>query len=168
MGIVFGGLARMVGVFMIFSILGPLAFATMMLAIATGFSAPFLDLIMAFANPPGVRSFSTVVGWLLTVAFLLAAIPPSAITGLIFAVASVGAGANAIWIAWLAAVVAIAAIIVLGPFVVTQESSAIILPGIQTAGQAFRMLSTLAVLAIPPVALCWWLAKPLHRGSIAG
>jgi len=25
----------------------------------------------------------------------------------------------------------------------------------------------LAVLAIVPTSLCWWLAKPLHRGSIA-
>jgi hypothetical protein len=99
---------------------------------------------------------------------LLGAIPPSAITGLIFAVASVGAGANAIWSAWLAALAAIGAVIVLGLYVTTGESSAVILLKVQTAGEALRMLSTLAVFAIPPVALCWWLTKPLHHGSIFG
>jgi hypothetical protein len=168
MGIVFGGLARMIGVFMMFSILGPLSFAAMMLVIATWFSTPFLGLMTIFVNPTGIRSIASAAAWLFTVAAALFATPPSAITGLIFAVASVGAGANAIWTAWLAAAVAIAAVIVLGLLVVTQESSAVILPKVQTAGQALALFLMLAVLAIPPVALCWWLTKPLHRGSIAG
>jgi hypothetical protein len=168
LGILFGGLARMIGVFMIFSILGPLAFATMMLGIATWFSTPFLGLMTIFVSPTGIRSIASAAAWVFTVAAALVAIPPSAIAGFIFAMASVGAGANAIWTAWLAAAVAIAAVIVLGLFVVTQESSAVILPKVQTAGQALALFLMFAVVAVPPVALCWWVTKPLHRGSIVG
>jgi hypothetical protein len=159
----------MIGVFMIFSILGPLTFAAMMLGIATWFSTPFLALMTIFVSPTGIRSIASAAAWVFTVAAALLATPPSAIAGLIFAVASVGAGANAIWTAWLAAAVAIAAVIVLGLFVITQESSAVILlPRAQTAGQALALFLMFAVVAVPPVALCWWFTKPLHRGSIAG
>ena len=105
--------------------------------------------------------------WLVAVASALAAFPPSALTGLIFALAAVGAGINAFWTAWLAAAVAVAGIIVLGLYIVPQDASAVILPRSQTAGQALALFVTLTVLAIPPVTLCWWLAKPLSRATIA-
>jgi hypothetical protein len=158
----------MTGVFMIFLILGPLTFAALMLLIATWFSTPFLALMTILVSPAGLRYIASAAAWVFTVATMLVAIPPSAVTGIIFALASVGAGANAIWSAWLAALVAIAAMIVLGLFMTTGESSALILPKVQTAGQALALCLMLAVLAIPPVALCWWLTKPLHGGSIFG
>jgi hypothetical protein len=160
--IVFGGLARMIGIFMIFAIVGPLAFSALMLLIAAGFGAP--KLMLAFLNLAELPSIVTTAAWVFGIALMLFAVPPSAITGLIFVLATVGTGANAIWIAWLAAAVAIAATIVLGLFVVTPESSAVLLPKVQTAVQALTLFSKLTVLAIPPVTLCWWLAKPLHRG----
>ena len=42
-----------------------------------------------------------------------------------------------------------------------------ILPDVRSARAALTLSVMLAVLAIVPTSLCWWLAKPLHRGSIA-
>jgi hypothetical protein len=56
---------------------------------------------------------------------------------------------------------------VFGMFVVPSESSAVILPEVQSARAGLTLSVMLAVVAIVPTSLCWWLAKPLHRGSIA-
>jgi hypothetical protein len=69
--------------------------------------------------------------------------------------------------AWLAAAAGIAGVILLGHFVIPGESSAVILPSVQSADQSLRLFAILAVLAILPATLCWWLSKPLHRASIA-
>jgi hypothetical protein len=165
--IVLGSLARMIGIVAIFSILGPLAFSALILLIVAVFGAPLVELMLAFVNLDALRSIISLAMWLVAFASALAAVPPSALTGLIFALASVGAGIHTIWTAWLAAAVAIAGIIVLGLYIVPQETSAVILPKTQTAGQALALFVTLTVLVIPPVTLCWWLAKPLSRATIA-
>ncbi len=69
--------------------------------------------------------------------------------------------------AWLAAAIAVAGFVVFGMFVVPLESSAVILPDVRSARAALTLSVMLAVLAIGPTSLCWWLAKPWHRGSIA-
>jgi hypothetical protein len=97
----------------------------------------------------------------------LAAFLPSVAAGLIFALAAVYGGINMIWMAWLAAAIAIAGFVVLGMFVMPSESSAVILLDVRSARAALTLSTMLAVLAIVPTSLCWWLAKPLHRGSIA-
>ena len=165
--VVLGRLARMIGIVAIFSILGPLAFSALTLLIVAVFGAPLVELMLAFVNLEALRSIISLAMWLVAVASALAAFPPSALTGLIFALAAVGAGINAFWTAWLAAAVAVAGIIVLGLYIVPQDASAVILPRSQTAGQALALFVTLTVLAIPPVTLCWWLAKPLSRATIA-
>jgi hypothetical protein len=165
--VVLGCLARMIGIVAIFSILGPLAFSALTLLIVAVFGAPLVELMLAFVNLEALRSIISLAMWLVAVASALAAFPPSALTGLIFALAAVGAGINAFWTAWLAAAVAVAGIIVLGLYIVPQDASAVILPRSQTAGQALALFVTLTVLAIPPVTLCWWLAKPLSRATIA-
>ena len=98
----------MIGITAIFSILGPLAFAALVLAIVAGFGAPLAQL---FGTAAGHDLFSTIVSvalWVLTIAAWLAAIPPSAMAGLIFAFAAVCAGLDKIWIAQLAAAARIA------------------------------------------------------------
>jgi hypothetical protein len=69
--------------------------------------------------------------------------------------------------AWLAAAAGIAGVILLGHFVIPGESSAVILPSVQSADQSLRLSAILIVLAIAPATLCWWLSRPLHRASIA-
>jgi len=160
------GLARIIGITVIFSILGPLAFALLVLVIVAGFGAPLAQL---FATVAGHDLFSTIVSvalWVLTFAALLASFPPSAIAGLIFGFAAVGTGMNTIWMAWLAAAAAIAGIILLGNFIIPDESSAVILPSARSAGESLSLFAVLAALAILPVTLCWWLSRPLHRASI--
>jgi hypothetical protein len=165
-GAAFGGLGRMIGIAVIFSIVGPLAFAALVLAIVASFGAPLAQLFATFA---GHDLFSTIVSvalWVLTIAAWLAASPPSAMAGLIFAFAAVCTGLDKIWMAWLAAAAGIASVILLGNFVIPGESSAVILPGARSVDESLSLFGVLCVLAILPVTLCWWLSKPLHRASM--
>jgi uncharacterized protein YqfA (UPF0365 family) len=103
---------------------------------------------------------------LLALVTALAAFLPSVAAGLIFALAAVYGGINMIWMAWLAAAIAVAGFVVLGMFIAPSEPSAVILPDVRSGRAALALSAMLAVLAIVPASLCWWLAKPLHRGSI--
>jgi hypothetical protein len=158
----------MIGISVIFSIVGPLAFAALVLAIVASFGAPLTQLFATLAGHDLVSTIVSVALWVLTIAAWLAAIPPSAMAGLIFAFAAVCADLNRIWMAWLAAAAGIAGVILLGHFVIPGESSAVILPSVQSADQSLRLSAILIVLAIAPATLCWWLSRPLHRASIAG
>ena len=161
------GLGRIIAITAIFSILGPIAFAALVLAITASFGAPLAQLLAAFVAHDLLSTIATVALWVLTIVSLLAAIPPSAIAGAIFGLASVCAGLNTVWMAWLAAVAGVAAVILLGNFIATGESSAVILPGAHDAPESFRLFVVLGALAVPPVTLCWWLSRPLHRANVA-
>jgi hypothetical protein len=166
-GSILRGLARMIGISVIFSIVGPLAFAALVLVIVASFGAPVAQLFATLAGHDLLHTIVSVALWVLTIASWLAAIPPSAMAGLIFAFAAVSAGLDRIWMAWLAAAAGIAGVILLGHFVIPGESSAVILPSVQSADGSLRLFAILIVLAIAPATLCWWLSKPLHRASIA-
>jgi hypothetical protein len=154
------------GITVIFSILGPIAFAATVLAILSSFGAPLAQLLGAFAGHDLLTTIVSVALWVLAMASLLAAIPPSAMAGLIFGFAAVCAGLNNIWMAWLAAAAGVAVVILLGNFVVTDESSAVILPAARDAVESFRLFAVVGALALLPATLCWWLSKPLHRASL--
>ena len=164
---ILGGIGRMIAITAIFSIAGPLAFAALILLIVLGVGTPFFELLRDFASLGEVSTLVSVAAWVLTFGSMLAAFPPSVITGAIFALAAVCAGLSAVWMAWCAAAVAIAAIILIGTVYVPGESSAVLLPNLQGAEQLFRAFLALNVLALLPTTLCWWLAKPLHRARIA-
>jgi hypothetical protein len=166
-GAVFRGFGRMIGIVLIFSIVGPLAFATLILLIVAGFSAPLLQMSLDLVNLGALGTVVSVALWLLVVATWLASFPPSVVAGCIFALVAVYAGINAVWMAWLAVAVAIIGVIVLGIFIIPDQSSAVILPGARSASETLSLFAVLAVLALVPTTLCWWLAKPLHRASIA-
>jgi hypothetical protein len=166
-GAVFRGFGRMIGIILIFSIVGPLAFATLILLIVAGFSAPLLQMSLDLVNLGALGTVVSVALWLLVVATWLASFPPSVVAGCIFALVAVYAGINAVWMAWLAVAVAIIGVIVLGIFIIPDQSSAVILPGARSASETLSLFAVLAVLALVPTTLCWWLAKPLHRASIA-
>ena len=166
-GAAFRRLGRLIGIVLIFSVVGPLAFATLILLIVAGLGAPLLQISLALVNLEGLSTVISVALWLLVMATLLASFPPSAMAGCIFAVAAVYTGVDAVWMAWLAVALAIIGVIVLGLFIIPDESSAVILPSARSAGQSLSLFAVLAVLAMLPTTLCWWLAKPLHRASIA-
>ena len=161
---ILGGIVRLIAIVAIFSIAGPLAFAALILLIVLGVGTPFFELLRDFANLGDVSTLVSVAAWVLTFGSMLAAFPPSVITGAIFALAAVCAGLSAVWMAWC---VAIAAIILIGTVYVPGESSAVLLPNLQGSEQLFRAFLALNVLALLPTTLCWWLAKPLHRARIA-
>jgi hypothetical protein len=156
-----------IGIVLIFSIVGSLAFATLILLIVAGFSAPLLQIALDLVNLGALGTVVSVALWLLVVATWLASFPPSVVAGCIFAMVAVYAGVNAVWMAWLAVALAIIGVIALGVFIIPDESSAVILPSARSASETLSLFAVLAVLAILPTTLCWWLAKPLHRASIA-
>ena len=166
-GTLLRGLARMIGISVIFSIVGPLAFAALVLVIIASFGAPLSQLFATLAGHDLVSTIVSVALWVLTIAAWLAAIPPSAMAGLIFAFAAVCAGLDRIWMAWLAVAAGIAGVILLGHFVIPGAYSALILPSVRSADQSLRLFAVFTVLAFLPATLCWWLSKPLHRASIA-
>ena len=166
-GAIFRSLGRVIGIVLIFSIVGSLAFATLILLIVAGFSAPLLQIALDLVNLGALGTVVSVALWLLVVATWLASFPPSVVAGCIFAMVAVYAGVNAVWMAWLAVALAIIGVIALGVFIIPDESSAVILPSARSASETLSLFAVLAVLAILPTTLCWWLAKPLHRASIA-
>ena len=162
-----GGIVRTIAIIAIFSVVGPLAFATLILLIVFGVGAPFLALLRDFADLGSLSTLASVAVWVLSIGAMLAAFPPSVIAGVIFSLVAVCAGSSAVWIAWCATAVAIVAIMLLGASYVPDESSVVILPNIRGAEQILRAFVSLNVLAFLPTTLCWWLARPLHRARIA-
>ena len=164
-GAIVGRFARAIGIVLIFSIAGPLTIAALISLVVVAFGAALLQMFLALLD--ALRTMVSVAVGLLVFVTALAAFLPSVAAGLIFALAAVYGGINMIWMAWLAAAIAVAGFVVFGMFVVPSESSAVILPDVRSAQQALTLSAMLAVLAVVPTSLCWWLAKPLHRGSIA-
>ncbi len=160
-------LGRLIGIVLIFSVVGPLAFAALTSLIVVAFGAALLQLLLAFVDLDALRPAISVAVGLLAFLAVLASIPPSAVTGIIFASVAVYTGMGAIWMAWIAAAVAIVGMVASGMFFIPSESSAVILPSVRSADQALALFVMLAALAVVPTSLCWWLAKPLHRATIS-
>ena len=166
-GAIAGRFARAIGIVLIFSIAGPLSIAALISLLVVAFGAALLQMFLAVLELDALRTMVSVAVGLLALVTALAAFLPSVAAGLIFALAAVYGGINMIWMAWLAAAVAIAGFVGLGMFVVPSESSAVILLDVRSVRAALTLSAMLAVLAVVPTSLCWWLARPLHRGSIA-
>jgi hypothetical protein len=161
LGGAFDGFARIAGIMAVFAIVGPLAFAVQIVLVMAGFNAPLIELLKMLLKLDMVNALLSVAFWVLAIGSMLAAIPPSIIAGFIFALAAVGTGLKAVWMAWLAVAVAIAVIFTLGHVVVPSQSTAVILPSAQNAGQGVALFLMLNILAILPTALCWWLVRSL-------
>ena len=164
-GAIVGRFARAIGIVLIFSIAGPLTIAALVSLIVVAFGAALLQMFLALLQLESLRTMVSVAVALLALATMLASFLPSVAAGLIFALAAVYGGINMIWTAWLAA--AIASFVVFGMLAVPSESSAVILSDVRSVRDALKLSAVLAVLSVIPASLCWWLAKPLHRGSIA-
>ena len=163
----FRRLGRLIGIIMIFSVVGPLAIAAVTSLIVVAFGAALLQLVLAFVDLNALHPVISVAVGLLAFLAVLASVVPSAVTGIIFASVAVYAGIGAIWMAWIAAALAISGVVVCGMLFIPSESSAVILPSVRSAHQALWLFAMLAALAVVPTSLCWWLAKPLHRATVA-
>ena len=159
-------LVRAAGIVVIFSLAGPLALAALISLIVLALGVPFLEAILLLVRIESMRTVLSVAVWLLALASILAALLPSIAAGVIFACAAVYGRVNAVWMAWLAAAVAIAGFVGFGVFMVPAESSPLILPSVQSARQGLELGAMLAALALMPTTLCWWLTRPLHRASL--
>jgi hypothetical protein len=161
-----GRLGRVLGIVAIFAVVGPLTLAALVSLIVIALGAPLLQLLFAMVDLGALQNVISTAVWLLAFVVLIATFLPSAATGLFFALAAIYGGTNGIWTAWLCAAAAIAATVLLGANIRPSESSAVILPSVESLPQALSLSATLAALAVLPTSLCWWLAKPLHRASV--
>jgi hypothetical protein len=162
-GAIVGRFARAIGIVLIFSIAGPLTIAALISLIVVAFGAALLQMFLALLELDALRTMLSVAVGLLAFVTALASFLPSVAAGLIFALAAVYGGVNMIWMAWLAAAVGAAGFVMVGMFVVPSETSAVIVPSVRSAPEALKLSAMLAVVAVIPASLCWWLAKPLHR-----
>lgn len=154
---------RFLGIVAIFTVVGPLTIAAIVSLLIVALGAPLLQLLLAIADLDALRSVASFAAWLLAAVAILASFLLSVAAGTIFAWTAVYADINAIWMAWLAAGIAAAGFIVFGMFIHPSESSALILPSVQSPAQALSLFTMLAVLAFLAASFCWWLARPLHR-----
>jgi hypothetical protein len=156
-------LSRVAGIVVIFSVVGPLTIAALVSVTVTTLGAAVLQMFLALLDLEALRTLISIAIVLLAIATVLASFLPAVAAGLIFALAAVYADLNMIWMAWLAAAVAAAGFVAFGMFVVPSETSAVILPSVRSAPEALKLSAMLALVAVIPASLCWWLAKPLHR-----
>lgn len=161
--VLFRRLSRVAGIIVIFSVVGPLTVAALVSVTVMALGAAVLQMFLALLQLEALRTLVSIGIVLLAIATMLASFLPAVAAGLIFALAAVFADLNMIWIAWLAAAVAAAGFVAVGMFVVPSETSAVILPSVGSAPEALKLSGMLAIIAIVPASLCWWLAKPLHR-----
>ncbi len=155
--------SRFIGIVAIFTVVGPLTVAAIVSLLVIALGAPLLQLLLAIADLDALRAVASFAAWLLAAVAIVASFLPSVAAGIIFAWTAVYADINAIWMAWLAAGIATAGFIVFGMFIHPSESSALILPSVQSPAQALSLFSLLGVLAFLAASFCWWLARPLHR-----
>ncbi len=155
--------AKFLGIVAIFTIAGPLTIAAMVSLLVIALGAPLLQLLLAVVDVDALRTVASFAAWLLAAVAILASFLPSVAAGTIFAWSAIYADLNAIWMAWLAALAAVAGFVAFGMFIRPSESSALILPSVQSFAQAISLFSMLAVLGFPAASFCWWLARPLHR-----
>ncbi|MBR0949476.1 hypothetical protein [Bradyrhizobium canariense] len=161
--VLFRRLSRVAGIVVIFSVVGPLTIAALISVTVTALGAAVLQMFLALLELEALRALISIAIVVLAIATVLASFLPAVAAGLIFALAAVYADLNMIWMAWLAAAVAAAGFVAIGMFVVPAETSAVILPSVGSGPEALKLSAMLAIVAVVPASLCWWLAKPLHR-----
>ncbi|CAN5321943.1 hypothetical protein BH10PSE10_BH10PSE10_02690 [soil metagenome] len=154
---------KFLGIVAIFTIAGPLTIAVIVLLLVVALGAPLLQLLLAVADLDMLRTVASFAAWLLAAIAILASFLPSVAAGTILVWEAIYVDLNAIGGVWWVVFAATAGFVVFGMFIRPSESSALILPSVQSASQAVSLFSVLAVLGLLAASFCWWLARPLHR-----
>jgi hypothetical protein len=154
---------RFVGIVAIFTIAGPLTIAAIVSLVVVSLGAALLQPLLLLIDLDALRAVASIAAWLLAAVAILASFLPSVAAGIVFACCAVYADINAIWMAWIAAFIGVVGFVAFGKFVRPSESSALILPDVQSISQAASLSAMLGVLACLAASFCWLLARPLHR-----
>jgi hypothetical protein len=154
---------RSLGIIAVFTVLGPIVIAACLLLVLLVVGAPLLQLMLTMVDLEALRPWLSIAAFLLVIFGLVASVPPACVTELAFAVASVYFGANSLWVAVAAAALVGIGIVVMGFFVSPSESSALLVPSVQGARQAFALALFLTVPAAAAASLCWLATRTLHR-----
>ena len=166
LGAELGRLARTIGIIVIFSVVGPLSVIALGLLITVGLGAPVQDTLLAILGQGTMYTTASAARWLPAVVIVLASFPPLPQAGTIFALIAVYAERNGLRTAWLAGVIAIGGVIVLGSLA-DPKWSAVTLLNARSVAQAPAPFAVLAALMISSITVCWWLAKLLSRAILA-
>ncbi len=108
---------KFLGIVAVFTVVGPLTIAAIVSLLVIALGAPLLQLLLAVADLDALRTVASFAAWLLAAVAILASFLPSVAAGTIFAWSAIYADLNAIWMAWLAAGIAVAGFVVFGMFV---------------------------------------------------
>jgi hypothetical protein len=156
-------LARSLGIVAIFGIVGPLAVTAVFALFLLVIGVPMLQLMLEFFKLESLRAWLSVAVFLLIFFALTAAITPSIIAGIAFAIASVYCGRNSLWMALAIVGSMVLGVVALGLFVLPSESSPLLLPNVEGVRQGAFLALFLSVPAASAASLCWLFSRPLHR-----
>lgn len=155
--------ARFGGVVAVFAVVGPLVIAAIVSLVVGALGGRRVDALLLWFDLGMLRAIVSYAAWLLAVVALRAAFLPSLAAGILFGWVAIYGGRNAIWAAWITALLAVAAFVGFGLFVRPGLAALLILPVVASWPQAAALGAVLGVLALVASSLCWWLARPLHR-----
>jgi hypothetical protein len=158
-------IARCCGIVAIFATVGPLAATAVLALVLLVVGVPVLQLLLEFFDLSALREWLSITAMLLTFFLLVATVPPSIVTGIGFAIASVYGGLNSVWAACIIAAFVVMGVVALGFFVTPSESSPLLLPSVKGFSQAVALALFLCVPAAFAAILSWLLSRPLHRLS---
>jgi hypothetical protein len=158
-------LARGLGIVAIFAIVGPLAVAAVFGLVILVIGIPLLQVMLALFELETMRAWLSVAVFLLLFFALAAAVPPSAVAGVAFAIAAVYCGMNSLWVALAITVGVVIGVVALGFIVSPAESSPMLLPSVKGLRQGAFLALVLTVPAAIAMSLCWLFSRPLWRLS---
>ncbi len=158
-------LARSLGIVAIFTIVGPLAATAVFGAFVLVVGIPMLQVMLDFVELDTIRGWLSVAVFLLIFFALAAAVLPSFLAGVAFAIAAVYCGMNSLWTALIIMACMVIGVVALGFFVSPSESSPLLLPSVKGLRQGAFLALFLSIPAAIAACLCWLFSRPLHRLS---
>jgi hypothetical protein len=157
--------ARFFSIVAIFALVGPLAVTTVFALFLLVIGVPALQLMLEFFQLETLRGWLSIAVFLLIFFSLFAAVTPSILAGIVFAIASLYCGWNSLWVALAIVGCMVLFVVGLGLFVSPTESSPLLLPNAQGLRQGAVLAPFLPVPAAIAASLCWLFSRPLHRVS---
>ena len=161
----FGRFARSLGIVLVFAIVGPLVVSAVFAMVVAFVGISLLQLFLEFFELETLRPWLSIAATLLFFFIMVAAVPPSIITGLAFAIASVYWGMNSLWVAFTIVAMIVIGVVAAGFFLSAPESSPLLLPSVRGLRQGAWLALFLMVPATLAASFCWLFTRPLHRMS---
>ena len=155
-------LARSLGIVVIFAIVGPLAVTAVFGLFVLAIGVPMLQVMLDMFELETLRGWQSVAVFLLVFFSLAAAVAPSIVAGLAFAIASVYCGLNSLSGALVIMAIVVLGVVVLGFVVSPSGSSPLLLPSVEGLRQGAVLALFLSIPAAIAASLCWLFSRPLH------